>query len=236
MASPEPPLQAIANGPSGTNGTEQINGNGVHDTNFDTSVFRQYLLALLPPVLGATPDELEETLFDSEFDDRVTKFAAEGGGVVYVVKIKHDLGGTRPAHVCVPEWLILPLDDTTPSYSYRLTAQLTYHPSYVTTLALIKRGPTLDPMAPMPTQLHMLNLFGGEETPYESLHAVVSLAVKPWFEAFVGTRGGSKDTDSKIGVLCLTTLDSCLLCDRYPKHQEEIRRTRALPFPSAAKR
>jgi len=101
MASPEPPLQAIANGTNGTNGTEQINGNGVHDTNFDTSVFRQYLLALLPPVLGATPDELEETLLDSEFDDRVTKFAAEGGGVVYVVKVKHDLGGKRPAHVCV---------------------------------------------------------------------------------------------------------------------------------------
>jgi dynein heavy chain 1 len=98
MASPEPSLQAAANG---TNGTEQINGNGVHDTNFDTSVFRQYLLALLPPVLGAAPDELEETLFDSDFDDRVTKFAAEGGGVIYVVKVKHDLGGERLTHVCM---------------------------------------------------------------------------------------------------------------------------------------
>ena len=91
-------------------------------------------------------------------------------------------------------------------------------------------------MAPMPTQLHMLNLFGGEETPYESLHSVVSLAVKPWFEAFVGTRGGGKDTDSKIGELCSSILDSYLLHRRYPKHQEEIRGTRALPFPSAAKR
>jgi hypothetical protein len=101
MASPEPPLPAISNGTNGTNGTEQIHGNSVHDTNFDTSVFRQYLLALLPPVLGATPDELEETFFDSEFDDRVTKFAAESGGVVYVVKIKHDLGGKSPAHFYV---------------------------------------------------------------------------------------------------------------------------------------
>ena len=222
MASPESPLPAISNGTNGTNGTnstEQINGNGVHDINFDTSVFRQYLLALLPPVLGATPDELEETLFDSEFDDRVTKFAAEGGGVVYVVKVKHDLGG-KSTRSClrIQSGLYQLLDDTTPSYSYRLTSQLTYHPSYVTTLALIKRGPTLDPMAPMPTQLHMLNLFGGEETPYESLHAVVSLAVKPWFEAFVGTRGGSKDTDSKIGGLCSTSLDLCLFRPRYTKH------------------
>lgn len=110
------------------------------------------------------------------------------------------------------------LDDMTPSYSYRLTSQLTYHPSYINTLALIKRGPTLDPMAPMATQLHMLNLFGGEETPYESLHAVVSLAVKPWFEAFVGTRGGSKDTDSKIGGLYLTSLDLVLFRHRNTKH------------------
>lgn len=88
----------------------------------------------------------------------------------------------------------------------------------------------------MPTQLHMLNLFGGEETPYESLHAVVSLAVKPWFEAFAGTRGGSKDTDSKIGWLYSFSLVPRLSCHRYPKHQEEIRGTRALPFPSAAKR
>lgn len=45
----------------------------------------------------------------------------------------------------------------------------------------------------------MVNLFGDEDTPYESLHAVVSLAVKPWFEAFVGTRPGVRDSDSKIG-------------------------------------
>lgn len=67
------------------------------------------------------------------------------------------------------------------------------------TLALIKRVPQLDATAPMASQLQMLNLFGDEDTPYESLHAVVSLAVKPWFDAFVGTRPGVKDSDSKIG-------------------------------------
>jgi dynein heavy chain 1 len=38
---------------------------------------------------------------------------------------------------------------------------------------MIKRAPTLDPLTPLATQLHILNLFGGYETPYESLHAVV---------------------------------------------------------------
>ena len=43
-------------------------------------------------------------------------------------------------------------------------------------------------------QLHLLKLFGGDETPYESLHAVVSCGVKPWFDAFVGTRAGAGKT------------------------------------------
>jgi len=36
-----------------------------------------------------------------------------------------------------------------------------------------ERAPTLDPLTPLATQLHILNLFGGYETPYESLHAVI---------------------------------------------------------------
>jgi hypothetical protein len=67
------------------------------------------------------------------------------------------------------------------------------------TVAFIKRTPTLDPLTPLAAQLHVLNLFGGDETPYESLHAVVSAGVKPWFEAFVGSRGGVKDNDTKMG-------------------------------------
>lgn len=51
----------------------------------------------------------------------------------------------------------------------------------------------------MALQIQILNLFGDEDTPYESLHAVVSQAVKPWFDAFVGTRHGARDSDSKIG-------------------------------------
>lgn len=78
------------------------------------------------------------------------------------------------------------------------------------TVALIKRTPVLEPSTPLATQIHVLNLFGGEDTPYESLHAVVSAGVKPWFEAFVGARGAGKEGDSKMGE-CGTTLalDGC---------------------------
>ncbi|KAH7884160.1 dynein heavy chain, N-terminal region 1-domain-containing protein [Phlebopus sp. FC_14] len=180
---------ATTNGNGST--TTLTNSNGVlpHDSPvdapvpFDASLFHSYLLSLLPPVIGALPEELE-SLFDNEFDERVTRFAAEGADVIYVVKVKEESEA----------------EDAPPSYSYQLTPLLNYSHSNITSLALIKRGPTLDPLTPLASQLHILNLFGGDETPYESLHAVVSCGVKPWFDAFVGSRGGGKDGDNKMGI------------------------------------
>ncbi|KIJ97193.1 hypothetical protein K443DRAFT_258466 [Laccaria amethystina LaAM-08-1] len=78
----------------------------------------------------------------------------------------------------------------------------------ITTLALIKRTTFLDPLVPLSTQLHPLNLFGGDETPSESLHAVVSCGVEPCFDAFVGKRagtwkdagGGGGSEEAKLGI------------------------------------
>ncbi|KAJ6480109.1 dynein heavy chain, N-terminal region 1-domain-containing protein [Mycena vulgaris] len=180
----DPPPTPLANG----------NGNGLDHQqqqqqaggSFDADVFRVYLRALLPPVIAALPEDVD-SLFDDTFDDRVAKFASEPGAVLYVVKSKY--AGDDVA------------EDDLQSYEYSLTSQLTYHPSHVTTLALIKRSPIIDPSTPLSTQLHFLNLFGGDETPYESLHAVVSYGVKPWFDAFVGARGAGRDAgDSKMGI------------------------------------
>ena len=72
-------------------------------------------------------------------------------------------------------------------------------------------------------QLHLLKLFGGDETPYESLHTVVGCGVKPWFDAFVETRpgagkdagGGGRGGEAKLGMLMtkkqLAGLESSLL-------------------------
>ena len=49
----------------------------------------------------------------------------------------------------------------------------------------------LDPLVTLSAQLHLLNLFGADETPYESSHAVVSCRVKPRLDAFLGTRAGA---------------------------------------------
>ena len=56
-----------------------------------------------------------------------------------------------------------------PPHSHIILLRISYQPSHVTTLALIKCGPTLDPITPLATQLYFLNLFRGDETPYESL-------------------------------------------------------------------
>ncbi|CAK5269877.1 unnamed protein product [Mycena citricolor] len=170
------------------------NGNGIdHQPSptpatvpLDPEIFRAYFRGLLPPVIGANPGDVE-ALFDETFDDRVAKFASEPNATLYVVKSKLDTEEE--------------IEDESLLYEYVLASQLTYHPSHVTTLALMKRSPVLDPSAPLGSQIHFLNLFGGEETPYESLHAIVSFGVKPWFESFVGARGASRDSgDSKMGI------------------------------------
>ncbi len=61
---------------------------------FDSELFRSYLLSLLPPVIGANPLDLE-SLFDSEFEEKVSRFASEVGGVVYVVKAKEESEGAQ---------------------------------------------------------------------------------------------------------------------------------------------
>ncbi|KAI5123732.1 hypothetical protein M0805_000325 [Coniferiporia weirii] len=185
MATMEPPVALAAS----TNGTLP-HGDGPDAAApapaapaFDTAVLRTYLLALLPAVLGAPLEDLERQLFNADFDERAARFVVEGGGPLYVVKVKDGVE-----------------DDAPPTYSYYLTPTLTYSPAHVTTIALIKRGAMLDPLLPLAQQLHFINLFGGDETPYESLHSLVSGAVKPWFDAFVGARGGGKDGDSKMGI------------------------------------
>ena len=86
----EPPLTPVP-----VNGT-----NGNHDglleptTQFDISLFQSYLFALLPPVVGALPEELDDLFESSDFHETVSKFAAEGSDVIYVVKRRVDLEGS----------------------------------------------------------------------------------------------------------------------------------------------
>jgi len=80
--------------PTLTNGTS-VNGDHTPSeptSSFDPDIFRQYLLHLLPPVLGANAADLN-SLFDHEFGERVSRFAADNGGVIYVVQAKDENEG-----------------------------------------------------------------------------------------------------------------------------------------------
>ena len=59
---------------------------------FDPEILKGYLKSLLPPMIGAHAEDLE-SLFDDEFDERVARFAADNGAVVYVVQTKEESEG-----------------------------------------------------------------------------------------------------------------------------------------------
>lgn len=113
--------------------------------------------------------------------------------------------------------LIFCLDDATPTtYSYTVSQEITYLPTHVGSLAIIKRSPTLDQSRPLQTQLQIINLPGapnagepGQTSAYEFLHSYIHLAVSPYFDAYVNARYGkaanetsskSKNEDNKMGV------------------------------------
>ncbi len=101
MALVEPPL-TNGNHINGTNGITTPDAPTEPAIPFDPAIFRAYLLALLPPLIAATPEDVE-LLFDEDFDGRVTRFAGEGGGVIYIVKKKDEVEGmSEPVcHACL---------------------------------------------------------------------------------------------------------------------------------------
>lgn len=100
---PLPPLTPLTS----TNGTLlPVDGPVTPSYSYDASVLRSYLLSLLPPILGSPTEDLEYSLFDGEFDERVARFAAEGGGPLYVVKVKDEVEGTLLSS-CDPSLILI---------------------------------------------------------------------------------------------------------------------------------
>lgn len=108
-------------------------------------------------------------------------------------------------------------DATSPqSFAYTVSHEITYLPTHVGSLAVIKRLPTLDQSRPLQNQLQFINLPGapnsgepGQTSAYEFLHSYIHLAVSPYFNAYVNARHGksneassskSKNEDNKMGV------------------------------------
>lgn len=150
---------------------------------FDIVPFRIYLSQLIPLVLGAQADELQDMFTLPDFQERAARWAGDpSAGVVYVVKTREmddddvvqgqDAGapGESSLFLCCRDSIsklgLSRADESTPAEinSYHLTSTLTYSPNQAATLALIKHVPTLDTTLPLSSQLHFLNLFGPAST------------------------------------------------------------------------
>ncbi|EJD04235.1 uncharacterized protein FOMMEDRAFT_146241 [Fomitiporia mediterranea MF3/22] len=187
MAELESPWVLLSLQASGAISTTEMLPDGPPTTastvTLDPTVMRSYLLALLPPILGVEQSEFEDQVFDAEFEERVARFACEGGSPLCIVKRKVEAEGNSPQ-----------------IYRYQVTSTLTYSPAHVLTVLLIKRSAILDPRLPLAQQLHVINLFGDDGEPYENLHSVISRVAKPWYEAFVGAQCSGKDGYGKLGI------------------------------------
>lgn len=192
---------------------------------FDPKDLQEYLEQLLPLVLGADLSDLQNSIF--AYPDTIEKFkrfASDAQSqVLFVLKEREggkdegkqqDEGGrTKQGDTYTKDAI---LDEATPiTYSYSLSQEITYLPTHVGSLAIIKRSATLDPSRPLQAQLQLINLPGapnasepGQASAYEFLHSYIHLAVSPYFNAYVNARHGtvgaesskSKNEDNKMGV------------------------------------
>ncbi|KAF7729943.1 hypothetical protein EC973_003356 [Apophysomyces ossiformis] len=170
---------------------------------YDYLHLQEYLEQLLPLVLNADAADLDSTIFAyPDTAEKLKRFANDAQSpVLFIFKEKE--GGKDE-------------DDASPvTYTYTASQEITYLPTHVGSLAIIKRVPTLDPSRSLQAQLQLINLPGapsagepGQTSAYEFLHSYIHLAVSPYFNAYVnarhgttGTEGGkSKNEDNKMGV------------------------------------
>lgn len=202
VASVEMPLSASSS-MGGTMASEDHNG--IHRQDYDVNLLRTYLEMLLPVVMSTSERMLNNTMFSraGPWKQTLESFASDPSIVVlYVNKVRAEEA-----------------QDTTDDdsmYHYTLATQATYTPLFVSSIALIKRVPMLDSNRSLPSQLHLLSLFGPagtstsalsmtregaengnvalsiRESPYEALHSVVHNVMAPWFDAYVMSKEGKE--------------------------------------------
>ncbi|KAH9824444.1 dynein heavy chain, N-terminal region 1-domain-containing protein [Melampsora americana] len=116
-----------------------------------------YLNQLLPLIISATPDQLTSSpIFTApESLDRLYKFGTDQNcRAIYLSK-------TREQQLAPSNQVVTGTEqDATFTFVYTFKTEIDYTSTTVTTLAFIKRVPTLDCSRPLDHQLHFLNLFG----------------------------------------------------------------------------
>ncbi|KAH8593491.1 cytoplasmic dynein-like protein 1 heavy chain 1 [Bisporella sp. PMI_857] len=185
----------------------------------DPNVVVEYLAAVLQITLGASREDLENNgslLSKSRYSDtiqRCTRFASESQQLVLyvqkdVVSTQDEEQSDRVAET-----------QSTALFSYSLATEISSAPTTAASVAFIKRPNPIDPSIPIYSQIQTINLPGGAsenpaaagtggalQSPFETLHSVVHLALAPYFDAYTrteqatnGVRGRS-EVEAKTGI------------------------------------
>lgn len=212
-----------------------VNGHAPATATIDPELVIGHLVDLLEITLGASEQDLKSKgslLSEARRDDtvqRCTRFASESQVALYVQKTvaATDLTngsangqpatGTSSSSTYTARSIDISTDRSS-HYVYSLSTEISFSPSTVASVALLKRPQPIDPRASLPAQIQVINLpgiatlsnstaaQGNPASPYEVLHSIVHLALAPYFNAVTqGQRSlaGSNDrsdAEGKTGV------------------------------------
>lgn len=135
----------------------------------------EYLLALLPLVLGASQPDLRRSLSkvharasaNGNTDDNsdphalLARFADDSAvQSIYINKVRL-VRSRQAALAAVTEDAAIATPATaSTTFRYTITPNIAWHPDNVASLVLIKRALVIDPARPIAEQVHFVNLFG----------------------------------------------------------------------------
>ncbi|KAL9594298.1 MAG: hypothetical protein Q9219_007108 [cf. Caloplaca sp. 3 TL-2023] len=180
-----------------------------------------HLIDLLELTLGASTEDLERDgslLSPSKKEDtlqRCARFASESQVALYIQKDSIDVENSGSNGLNIDG---APSSEEPTSFRYTLCSEISFLPSTITSVALLKRPQPIDLRFPLATQIQVINLPGlansisssksqnGPNSAFEVLHSVIHLALAPYFNAYTksqdlsSTKKARADADPKGGV------------------------------------
>lgn len=151
--------------------------------------FVKFVVNIVPAILdgesGAAPRELQQAFNDSSNLECIKKFIGDPQIRSLIIsksvlkEEEEESSGTESSTESERE------SRTTYIYSVHLNVQ--YTGPKLTSVAFIKRAGVVEADKKIAPQLRVLNL--SDDSPFETLHSLVSHAVAPYFKSFVKTSG-----------------------------------------------
>ncbi|POS87247.1 cytoplasmic dynein-like protein 1 heavy chain 1 [Erysiphe pulchra] len=207
-------------------GSSSPNGPNSKDAfSADPMLILEYIANILRILLGAEQEDLESfgSLLSEDLRQHTlqlcSRFAHENHPAIYVMKevsTSTVLDGVidlsrRQEKYAVDEIIADSNLDST-HYKYKLASSISFTPSTVASLAILKRPYPIDSSQPLYTQIQTIpftntgleNAARGQisstVSPFEALHSVLHLALAPYFDAYTKSKNITNGTHSRSDV------------------------------------